>query len=119
LLQVWPAVQAAHATPPTPHAEVDAPAWHVPVASMHPVHAWQEPEPEQTSPFWQAAHVAPPVPHTVRFWLANGTQVLPTQQPLAQVLPVQGGPPVQAPLVQVWPLSHGMQAAPAVETEPH
>jgi hypothetical protein len=67
----------------------------------------------------QPVQVAPPVPHTVRFWLAKATQVVPTQQPLAQLELEQGGPPVQAPPVQVCPPLHGMHAAPAVETAPH
>lgn len=65
----------------------------------------------------QAVHAAPPVPHTVPVWLANGTQVLPWQQPVAQVpalqVPVTSQTPV--PTLQVsFGAVHAVHAAPPV-----
>jgi hypothetical protein len=51
VVQVCAPVQVAQATPPAPQALVDVPATHAPAPLMQPVHAWQEPEVEQTSPF--------------------------------------------------------------------
>jgi hypothetical protein len=66
----------------------------------------------QAPPLGHAEQVAPPAPHTLLLWLAYGTQVVPMQQPFAQVVESQTAG--QVPLVQAPPPGHAAQAAPAV-----
>jgi hypothetical protein len=58
----------------------------------------------------QAAQAAPPLPHRALVSLANGTQVVPLQQPLAHELALQA----HLPDAQVVPVAQAAQAAPAV-----
>lgn len=66
--------------------------------------------PLQTLPAPHATQAAPLWPHEPSLGVV--TQVLPLQQPEAQVVALQAVPPVQTPPVQVAPLVHAAQAAP-------
>jgi hypothetical protein len=62
-----------------------------------------------------AAHAPPPLPHREADWLANGSQVLPLQQPLHPVF----GPQTHFPAEHVVPAAqtvpHVPQLAPSLE----
>jgi hypothetical protein len=47
-------------------------------------------------------HAAPPVPHCSGLWLAYGTHVVPSQQPLGQLVASQ----MQLPLLHRCPVAH-------------
>lgn len=65
------------------------------------VHVFTAPQPTHAEPLW---------PQAVALVLV--TQVLPLQQPLAQVVALQVVPPVHTPPAQAAPPEHAAQAAP-------
>lgn len=118
--------QVEQAAPIRPHCAAVVPAWQRPMASQQPdgqlVASQTHAPPEHRWPIWQAApaphaqapevqrsdlasHAAqlmPDAPHAVVDCAAALTQVLPEQQPVAQLAAVQ----VQVPLAQTCPGAH-------------
>jgi hypothetical protein len=94
-----------------PHAELQT--WLLQASSVgHSVAVLQPQTPlKQTCPrpLWlQSAQVAPPVPQALV--AVPATQVLPLQQPLAQLVAVQ----TQVPFTHAWPAAQAPQVAPLV-----
>jgi hypothetical protein len=92
LQQPWAQLVPSH---PPPSAD-----WHTPLL--------------QLSPVVHPAQVAPLVPHCDVDWFPQSTQVVPLQQPLAQLEALHPPPDWQVPFWHVVPPPHETHAAPAV-----
>jgi hypothetical protein len=66
------------------------------------------------TPLVQSTHAAPLVPHFAADSEAYGTHVLPLQQPLGHVVPLQ----THTPPLHSCPVAHAEQLAPSVPQEP-
>lgn len=73
-----------------------------PVRQSPPVPQTQAPEVQRSARALHAAHICPAEPHAVADCAAVATQVLPEQQPVAQLAAVH----VHTPLVQTCPAAH-------------
>ncbi len=119
VVHVSPGGQAAHKTPPLPHALVLRPGWHTPPRSQHPaghVVALQSGAVHvpaaHVSPDGHALQELPPVPHSPGV-VPVSQKPRPSQHPSGHVFALHTAP-AQTPAVQESPGGQGRHALPPV-----